>query len=536
MNRRGVIVASIVFALIGAAAPIAASLYFSRLRAVELEHERLLRIADRGLSRAGLSFSEVGAALRAVDQPDVAPCSDAHIALMRKITVDTRSVDEIGYLKNGLLKCTSWGVTATEIRAAPEDFVTPDGLRVTLDVHPMVSHGKAKTELRYKDHNALIDPVRFADVIIDNDVQLVVGTSDGKLLGTLHGPDMALVQKALRSSDATTVIGDKLIAIREQMGLKAVVIEARANVLARLHHEQFLMLPFGIVMGAFIVAIVVWLSRRRLSPRGELAIAVQRREFIVHYQPIIELKTGLCIGAEALVRWQRPGGTLVRPDLFIPLAEESGLILPITDQVVEAMIADLGALLVRERRLHIAVNLSADDIKTGRILDFIRFAAADTGIRPQQIWLEATERGFMDVAAARETLDQARECGHAVAIDDFGTGYSSLSYLQDLPLDALKIDKSFIDTIGTDSATSSVTPHIIDMAQTLKLKIIAEGIETRAQADYLLARGVDYGQGWLFSKALPAREFIAFYHRNKSDAQPQPVPQPTPPSAAPSPA
>jgi len=309
-----------------------------------------------------------------------------------------------------------------------------------------------------------------------------------------------------------------------------VVIEARASVLARLHHEQFLMLPFGIVMGAFIVAIVIWLSRRRLSPRGELAIAVQRREFIVHYQPMIELKTGLCIGAEALVRWQRPGGALVRPDLFIPLAEESGLILPITDQVVEAVIADLGALLVRERRLHIAVNLSADDIKTGRILDFIRFAAADTGIRPQQIWLEATERGFMDVTAARETLDQARGCGHWVAIDDFGTGYSSLSYLQDLPLDALKIDKSFIDTIDTDSATSSVTPHIINMAQTLKLKIIAEGIETRAQADYLLARGVDYGQGWLFSKALPAREFIAFYNRNKSEApaQPQPVLQPTP--------
>lgn len=141
-----------------------------------------------------------------------------------------------------------------------------------------------------------------------------------------------------------------------------------------------------------------------------------------------------------------------------------------------------------------------------------------TGIRPQQIWLEATERGFVDINSARSTLIRARELGHAVAIDDFGTGYSSLSYLEGLPLDALKIDKSFIDTISTNSATSSVTPHIIDMAKTLKLKIVAEGVETQAQADYLAARDVDYGQGWLFAKPMPASEFIAYCRQVKPTA------------------
>jgi sensor c-di-GMP phosphodiesterase-like protein len=275
-----------------------------------------------------------------------------------------------------------------------------------------------------------------------------------------------------------------------------------------------MMIPRGILIAALVIAVVVWFLRRRLSPRGELANAVRRREFVVHYQPLIELKTGLCIGAEALVRWQRPGGTMVRPDLFIPLAEASGLILPITDQVVEAVVADLGDLLRATRGLHVAVNLSARDIKTGRILPIIHAALAGTGIEKHQIWLEATERGFMDIDAARETLEQARGHGHAISIDDFGTGYSSLSHLQGLPLDALKIDKSFIDTICTDSATSSVTPHIIAMAKSLKLKIVAEGIETQMQADYLLAREVEYGQGWLFAKAMPAAEFIAFYRGN----------------------
>ena len=224
----------------------------------------------------------------------------------------------------------------------------------------------------------------------------------------------------------------------------------------------------------------------------------------------------MCVGAEALVRWRRPDGSMTRPDLFIPLAEESGLILPITDQVLAAVIEDLRGILEAERQLHIAINISAADIKSGRVLDVVTQVLSGTSIQARQIWLEATERGFMDIDAARVTISKARAMGHAVAIDDFGTGYSSLSYLQGLPMDALKIDKSFIDTIDTESATSSVTPHIIEMARALKLQIVAEGVETQAQADYLLAHEVDVGQGWLFSKALPAQEFIAFYHANRA--------------------
>lgn len=207
---------------------------------------------------------------------------------------------------------------------------------------------------------------------------------------------------------------------------------------------------------------------------------------------------------------------MIRPDLFIPVAEDSDLILPITDQVIACVIADMRAALLADRELHIAINLCASDIETGRVLDVLERALDGTGIEAQQIWLEATERGFINVEAARATIDRARARGHAVAIDDFGTGYSSLSSLQNLPLDALKIDKSFVDTIGTDAATSSVTPHIIDMARTLNMLIVAEGIETQQQADYLRERKVEFGQGWLFAKALPAGEFLAFYETRRT--------------------
>jgi sensor c-di-GMP phosphodiesterase-like protein len=513
MNRRGAILTAVVLALIGSVIPIAAVFHVSWARAQAGEQERLLELADRAISRAMLSFSEVGNALRSFDKLDVVPCSATHIALMRKTTLDTRSVDEIGYYRSdGLLECSSWGMAHSDIHQAPPDFVTVDGLQIVFNVYPMISHGKLMTEVRYKNHNALIDPVRFADIMTDDDVSLAVGTSSGMLLGTLHAPDLDLVARELNGGAPQD--NDKFIAVRERAGLKAVVMESSSRVAERLRQEALMMIPLGILIAALVIAVVVWFLRRRLSPRGELANAVRRREFVVHYQPLIELKTGLCIGAEALVRWQRPGGTMVRPDLFIPLAEASGLILPITDQVVDAVVADLGDLLREARRLHVAVNLSARDIKTGRILPIIHAALADTGIEKHQIWLEATERGFMDIDAARETLEQARRHGHAISIDDFGTGYSSLSHLQGLPLDALKIDKSFIDTICTDSATSSVTPHIIAMAKSLKLKIVAEGIETQMQADYLLERDVEYGQGWLFAKAMPAAEFIAFYRGN----------------------
>jgi sensor c-di-GMP phosphodiesterase-like protein len=165
---------------------------------------------------------------------------------------------------------------------------------------------------------------------------------------------------------------------------------------------------------------------------------------------------------------------------------------------------------VADRSLHIAINVSAADITTGRVLGVIAVALERTNIRPQQIWLEATERGFIDVESAKTTIARARQLGYMVAIDDFGTGFSSLQYLQGLPIDVLKIDKSFVDTIGKNVATGSVISHIIDMARELNLQMVAEGVETEIQASYLLAHRVEFAQGWLYSKPLPAEEFIDF--------------------------
>jgi sensor c-di-GMP phosphodiesterase-like protein len=207
----------------------------------------------------------------------------------------------------------------------------------------------------------------------------------------------------------------------------------------------------------------------------------------------------------------------VSPSLFIPLAEDAGLIPMITDQVLAATLRDLGGLLQWRPDLYISINVGAEDLTRLRFLNALKVSVADRGVRPDQIRIEATERGFLQPSVAQEVIAAFRQAGHPVYIDDFGTGYSSLGYLQRFSVDCLKIDKSFIDAIGAEAATSSVVPYIIGMAATLGLDVVAEGVETLEQVSYLRSHGVRYCQGWLFSKALPSEEFRQFVGRQGID-------------------
>ncbi|MBR0801718.1 EAL domain-containing protein [Bradyrhizobium jicamae] len=516
MRRSRIIAIAILLAAFGAAMPIAAVLYVSWNLAVGAEQERLSTFANRAITRANRSLGEISGALRAMTAFRGGPCSTDHIAEMRRLTMNTSTVEEIGYFENGRLKCTSWGVTESDIPYAHGDYTTNDGIEVTIRMQPLVTGSKDLMALQYKSYNALVDPLRFVDVIVDPGMQLAIASDDGKLIGELNGPDPELLRAIIaQPRNGMNELG--LFAVSRANGWMAIAIEPREGMLPNLRRERLMLLPIGAFIGLFIVGVVIWFSRRRLSPVGELEIAIQNREFLVHYQPIVELKTGRCIGGEALVRWRRPDGSLVRPDLFIPLAEETGLIMQITDQVIAIVVADLKKHSLTFRALHVAINVSAADIKTGRILPVVTRELERAGIEPQQIWLEATERGFMDIESARATIALARQLGHSVAIDDFGTGYSSLQYLQGLPLDALKIDKAFVDSIGRNTATSSVITHIIDMAKTLNLQIIAEGVENEVQVSFLRAHQVEFAQGWLFSKPLPVLEFVDFHRRSNGD-------------------
>lgn len=256
----------------------------------------------------------------------------------------------------------------------------------------------------------------------------------------------------------------------------------------------------------------------RVALKTNLRYALERDELQVYYQPQLDLETGKIIGAEALLRWEHPERGLVSPIKFIPLAEETGLILPIGEWVLKMACQQTRHWQkVGYPHLKIAVNLSGRQFQQLDLRHRLVKIFTETGLRPEYLELELTESMLVentDVAIRR--LQALKALGVEIAIDDFGTGYSSLSYLQQFPFDTLKIDRCFIRNIQDKPSQAAITQAIIEMANTLDLKLVAEGVETDAELSFVVQHHCHKMQGYLFSKPLPAKEFESLLFSGKS--------------------
>ena len=245
----------------------------------------------------------------------------------------------------------------------------------------------------------------------------------------------------------------------------------------------------------------------RLELEGELAAAVRGGQFLLHYQPIFELPSGRVLGVEALVRWRHPTRGVVPPGDFIPLAEETGLIVPIGRWVLADACRQASAWHARGHAICVSVNVSAHQLGRDVFAEDVRLALEDSGLPPSSLTLEITETTLMrDVAAAAEHLDQIKALGVRVAIDDFGTGYASLSQLQRMPVDVLKIDRSFVAALSDGGQSRELLEAILGVGHALSLAVVAEGIETQSQLDMLCEMGCERVQGFLLGRPGPAEE------------------------------
>ena len=247
-------------------------------------------------------------------------------------------------------------------------------------------------------------------------------------------------------------------------------------------------------------------SAGRLMREAELRQALATNELVLHYQPTVDLRTGRATGVEALVRWAHPTHGLLAPDAFIPLAEQTGLIVPVTRWVLEQALAQGAAWARVGHPLEVAVNLSVRTLHDERLPDTLAWLLRRYAIAPERVMLEITESVLMaDPAQALAVLTRLSALGVRVAIDDFGTGYSSLAYLKQLPVDAVKIDKSFVQQMGAAEATkdTAIVRSVIDLGHNLGLLVVAEGIEDRATWEHVRALGGDVAQGYYMSRPLP---------------------------------
>jgi EAL domain-containing protein (putative c-di-GMP-specific phosphodiesterase class I) len=230
---------------------------------------------------------------------------------------------------------------------------------------------------------------------------------------------------------------------------------------------------------------------------------------VLYYQPQLDMKTGKIVGMEALIRWQHPELGTVPPGRFIGIAEETGMIVQIGAWVLRSACAQNKAWQdAGYDKLRVAVNLSARQFGAADLIENLASVLEDTGLEPKYLEIELTESLFMsDITPAVDLLHRMKALGVNLSIDDFGTGYSSLSYLSRFPIDVLKIDRSFVADITRDANDEAIVTSIIALAHNLKLAVIAEGVETSEQLDYLRRHGCDEMQGYYFSRPLPAREF-----------------------------
>jgi diguanylate cyclase (GGDEF)-like protein len=251
-------------------------------------------------------------------------------------------------------------------------------------------------------------------------------------------------------------------------------------------------------------------AQEQLQLQGQLRHAVKNQEFVLHYQPQIDIISGHIIGAEALVRWQHPEQGLIPPGKFIPLAERSGLIVPMGEWVLNEACRQAQRWRDNGLPLLMAVNLSSLQFKRGNLIETVVNALEKSGLPAELLELELTESILMqDVDVAIKLLHSLKEMGVKLSIDDFGTGYSSLSYLKRLAVNKLKIDQSFVRDLTEDANSAAIVRAIIQLGQTLQLTVIAEGVETDAQLAFLRNYGCDEVQGYLFSRPIPAADFVA---------------------------
>jgi sensor c-di-GMP phosphodiesterase-like protein len=517
--------------------PVAASVLLARQQARAEQEQRALFYARDVLRRSEDTGRQIADAFRLLaTTSDRPPCSQARRQVLQRIDAVSSYIQFVGRLDRGRIVCASYGEFEVPLELGKPDLISAKGFAIWLDIQFRFAADKRFIGIGNDKFVAVIHKSLPVDTTVaERNVSLAIISLAGQrtmstrgrfLPGWMPKPD-----ELAPGAQRTRLIGRNVVSqVRSHdFDLAAVAALNEEDYGRELALFAKILVPIGLLMGMLLAYAVTRVAKGQMSLPAVIRSGLRNREFFVVFQPVVRLQDRTWVGAEALIRWKRPDGQVIRPDLFIPAAEETGLIHAITAEVLRLVEPTLAALARRDDDVFLSINLSRQDLQEAGMEAMLHDLIARSGARPAQLHLEITERGLADTDDARLLIDRVRAQGLCVAVDDFGTGYSSLSELGRLNLDTIKIDKAFVDTIDGATVTSQVASHIVEMAHALSLGMIAEGIEREAQAQILESWRVQFGQGYLFARPMSRLAFLEGLARQDRTGRPGEDPAPSMP-------
>jgi sensor c-di-GMP phosphodiesterase-like protein len=464
---------------------------------------------------------EIGATLDQVNASPYPFCSDEDIARLRKIVFHGHLLKDIDRIRNGMVYCTSMsGRLAVPIKRDNPDIVARSGKAVWLNRPVLNVPGEFgdTTQSGEADFVATTDtfahlreaPMTYTTTLVNRDLLQVVRTA---------GDPLELTKNEILAEKQLIRHGKMYAAVCSKYFAPCIVTGIALSDGWQLNKSLVRGFGFmGILTGVGLGFTLVLQPRKR-GLATQLRRALRRNLLTVVYQPIVEIKTGAIIGAEALARWTDEDGNYVPPDVFVAAAEELGFIGQLTRVVLRLIVGELGEFLRANPSFHINVNIAATDLADPQFLPMLEKLLVKNGIASKSINLELTERSTANHHLAINAIGKLRERGHEFYIDDFGTGYSSLSYLNELAVDAIKIDRAFTDAVGTGSLTAAIVPQILAMAQALDVKVVVEGVERAEQSEYFVHLDQKIlAQGWHFGEAVAAEKLLMLIQSKTADS------------------
>lgn len=476
---------------------------------IEIYSKRIVSHAENAIEETLTTLSDIEAI-------NITVCDRPSINVLGHAVDDIYSIHDIillGPLGNVL--CNQRGEVAT-FKTMGNAIYNPNP-KINFQVSRTSKETKAGLWAKLKrDNNRSLaafipDRVLLGD-ILPNDVRM-----KGIALLLLDDGTMIGAATPFHIMDSNTEFGSDTISITtvsEHYPIKSVIMIPFQATLSNFSELRRWGMVGGILVGLIIMGLSINLIRGAPEPVSDIVSGIEREEFIPYYQPVINLKTGQLDGCEVLVRWAKEDGSLVSPGAFISVAESTGLGLDMTRLIMRTVRSDLEESYAKRPELKAAINLFHEHFKDLEIVSDVKAIFSGGGVSFSQLVFEVTERyPLADMARAKEVICALQELGAKVALDDAGTGHGGLAYLQELGLDILKIDKLFIDAIGHNETAAPIVSSLVDLAGSLEMDLIAEGVETFEQVEYLRSIGVIKAQGFIFAPPLNARNFLELVER-----------------------